>query len=44
MYSAMCFLEDCVLKALDNKQASVQQSHNGCNIGMWAALNELEKQ
>jgi len=35
-------LENCVLKALDNFDASIQQNEDGLNIGMISATYKME--
>lgn len=42
MKAALCGLEDIVLIALDNYEASVQQTDTGYNIGMFSAASGLE--
>ena len=42
MWAATYGLEKATLKALDNKQASLQQDVKGRNIGMYAAKKNLK--
>jgi|GEM_PF-6000167 len=42
MIACIFRLEKVALRALDNKEASLQQDEDGWNIGMWAADKGLE--